>query len=146
MRHSIGMLASVIPKTKIKACCYVFVATTVVVMQLFSLDKSIELDAAKDVYIWMPLILLASFVTVLSLPFAIGLETSTGLRRLSRLCVVLAPLFWLCVVVLALINGIGVGMFGVYLVKPSLVILPILAYFAYILVFNGKIGGAKIRS
>ena len=76
------------------------------------------------------LLIISIVVTIFSLPYAIGLSASKSLLNVSRLCGLIVAILWIIIILFALINGLNVGMLGVYLVKPSLIFLLLILYLA----------------
>ena len=126
------MIGRIIPSNRRYATIYSLVATAVVVAQLFSLDKTIQLEELKQVEYFGLYVLIASFITILSLVYANGLKASPQLIRISRVCLLLAPLLWFALVILgAYYYGAKFGALGVYVPQIRNGILIFMAIFAY---------------
>lgn len=133
------MINEIIPRHKYTASAYVLLTTIVVAAQLFSLDKSVSIEPIGKLTIWVSLLLVANVASILSLPYAIGLLATSNLLVVSRWCVIASPVLWCLVVVISLTNGAILGMLGVYLVWPSLIILPALGGLAWRVFASHKI-------
>lgn len=135
-----NMLKDIIPKNKTYSFLYTIVATIIAVSHLFSLDKTTALNVGDFSDIWTGLLIISIVVTIFSLPYAIGLSASKSLLNVSRLCGLIVAILWIIIIILfALINGLNVGMLGVYLVKPSLIFLLLILYLAFRVFWRDKV-------
>ena len=133
------MLKDIIPKNKTYSFLYTIVATIIAVSHLFSLDKTTVLNVGDFSDIWTGLLIISIVVTIFSLPYAIGLSASKSLLNVSRLCGLIVAILWIIIILFALINGLNVGMLGVYLVKPSLIFLLLILYLAFRVFWRDKV-------
>lgn len=99
---------------------YAAVLCVVVVSQLFSLDKLTKgLDPSIGTW-WVPLLLLASAVSIFGLAYTLNLTMSTSFRYLTQACAMITPFMWFLAVCTAWDNNMRFGMFGVYGVSQYL--------------------------
>ena len=108
-----SMLKDIIPKNKTYSFLYTIVATIIAVSHLFSLDKTTALNVGD-------------------------FSDSKSLLNVSRLCGLIVAILWIIIIRFALINGLNVGMLGVYLMKPSLIFLLLILYLAFKVFWRDK--------